>query len=1050
MANETTVQNSYITDQEVHEADDCRENIPPDSSVSVETSKVKFQDLEKHACSQTSGENNPLSDTCTLETPAPTSRNSRVKAKSRISGLQSALTPILKYLNIGKKSPSPEPFNHGNSPPIFSFGNSTSKLTESITQNPKPGFSTSHSGQSSGIHWICDEYLPEITLLDVTCDSTMDLTRNGLAHSDCVPGIPVCAQDVTKKTEQAFDLNLNSKISSTLTPVRHLHNEFLPEISLLDVTADFSMQRARSGSARSDSGSGTPASAKEMVKKPEVYDANLNSKMSLTPKIGRSSVQSLQGETTLEATCDLSPADGSKNTMSSSKLRQTMSESADDQCSIENMSGTIPGDITHTISINEVSDNCEGGDARKAPLDVTQDISMASDSSRPSSENSGQTPAEDRFGAHPVNVTRDISSSSNMSVQCHMCQSSASLHDNTSSKNVTCEHHPEPAKTSNSVETDNTELTASHNTQLTCRGTSQNTTVSLNSTFTTVKSSQFSASMDSNTSAQMSDPQNKTLDRPSSNISSPVVTHTNQTGSSPKNTSETSSIINKSCSSVKANETFDVQNSTFNKHSIQKSSGIIILAESGTTPICLQNNTFEMKHVNGTITLSETASSDGHHNTFDKASPPKATATPKDNNTEVHTPELSSVQSEKTPDADPNAKQVAPPERTFEANPAVDVTSEANNGDTKVNLGIALPAAHRLSDCLSHQSMNMDSNMPNVFNLDDTLDLRSESLITSTPMPTCKMFNFTSEREDGKIIAAQKKLYGDGPSQAAGQTSSEMPSNIICDRKTLLTQPAAKSFLPLMKPPSQLLKYKPASTLPMKASGLPMTRQRSQAEALKNTAVANALQETKEIPSSYNLRPATTAPGPKKPLSGLRKPQQTGIPSGLQRTAAGLRPPLTRSNAPVSSNADKPHGPEAPNPVVKISQPKKHPLPRSETLLAAKKKKTDASVPSSNAEASTSSSDASSKAKNLKKPPTGQKPSAAKAQRNDAAVPASTAEATASCDPVIRTRSLKQPPTSHKGCANCTALEQQLKLKSEEIRRLKEELLKYSKQEDKC
>ncbi|XP_070708237.1 pneumococcal serine-rich repeat protein-like isoform X2 [Pempheris klunzingeri] len=524
---------------------------------------------------------------------------------------------------------------------------------------------------------------------------------------------------------------------------------------------------------------------------------------------------------------------------------------------------------------------------------------------------------------------------------------------------------------------------------------------------------------------------------------------------------EMSPVINQNCSAGMASGSCDVQNTTFDKHPLRKSSGNSILGETGTKSFSLQNNTFDSKpqsKQNGTITLSETSSSDSHQNTVDKPSPTEvfnSTSGPKDNNSEIHRHELSR-HDETAASTNSNAKMADTPGSTFEANPAVEVAPGAAPHETKDHSQSGLPLRDGLSDTLDHQSLDTENNNASAFNLDDTLDLRADSLITSTPMTNCKMFNYNIEREEGKILAAQKKLYGEGPPKPDAQAASDVPPNIVCDRKTFLTQPAAKSLLPSTKVPSQFLKYKPASTLPGRfdplTSGLPMTRQRTQAEALRNTAASDSPQVTTGISSSYNLRTKTTglALGFKQPNSGLRKPQLSGIPSGIQRAASGLRVPSARSNAPATSSTDKLSGPTATNPAAKLSQAKKHPLARGEALPVAKRKKIDAPLPSASAEASTSTSDCANRAKNLKQPTPSQRALPAKTQRDDAAVPASTAETSTSCDAASRARALKQPANSHRGCPKCVVLEQQLKMKSEEIRRLREELLKYSKQEEEC
>ncbi|XP_037611971.1 serine-rich adhesin for platelets-like isoform X1 [Sebastes umbrosus] len=660
-----------------------------------------------------------------------------------------------------------------------------------------------------------------------------------------------------------------------------------------------------------------------------------------------------------------------------------------------------------------------------------------------------QTSADDTFGTHPANFTHDISSSSDKSVQCAASQSSISdVQCNTSSKTVTSELHGEPVLTSNAVEANSEEPLSSHDAESTSKEPqpSPKTSESVNNTFTSLQPSQLSSSADSNTTAQ-----NKTLDVSPSNVNSPKAESeaTDQAISVSNNSTETSLVINQNSSAVKAGGSCDMQNATFDRHSLQKSSANTILGDAGAATFCLQNNTFDTKppsKQNGTITLSETDSSDSHQNTFDKPSPLKgcnATSSPKENNSEVHPPEVSKHNG--TPaSTDPNAKTADTPESTFEVNPA---------GETQGLSQSCLPLTDGLSDnsesILTNQNMDTEDNKANTF----------DPLITSTPMISCKIVNFNTQREEGKIIVAQKKLYGDGPSKPDGQVPSDVPSNIACDRKTFLTQPAAKSLLPPPKAASQLLRHKPASALPgrfeMLTSGLPMTRQRTQAEALRNTTAPDTLQ-TSGISSSYKLRATTT--GSKQTNPGLQRPRLSSMPSGIQRAATGLRPPSLRSNTQAASSTNKLNGPTAAtNPVMRTSQAKKQPLTRGEAFPIAKRKKMDTTLPPSCAEFSITSCDAANGSKNLKPAIATKRALPAKTQRDNAAVPASTAaEISTSCD-VSRARALKQPATSHRaqlakprghGCANCVVLEQQLKMQSEEIRRLKEELLEKSKQEE--
>lgn len=101
------------------------------------------------------------------------------------------------------------------------------------------------------------------------------------------------------------------------------------------------------------------------------------------------------------------------------------------------------------------------------------------------------------------------------------------------------------------------------------------------------------------------------------------------------------------------------------------------------------------------------------------------------------------------------------------------------------------------------------------------------------------MFNLNTEQVEGLHLAVQKKLYTDGPRKPADQVPSD-PSNLVCDRKTFLKQPAAKSLCPPPKAGAQLMKSKSHSSIPARlntvASNLPTKRQRTQAEASRNTA----------------------------------------------------------------------------------------------------------------------------------------------------------------------------------------------------------------------
>ncbi|XP_034070489.1 uncharacterized protein LOC117544984 isoform X3 [Gymnodraco acuticeps] len=724
---------------------------------------------------------------------------------------------------------------------------------------------------------------------------------------------------------------------------------------------------------------------------------------------------------------------------------------------------TITGHVTHTtISFSEKSDKSVEKNITQTFLEVTQNISSSSvfENSRPSLEPIGpnmvkiETSAEKTFGTHPANVTHDLSSSSDMSAKCAASQLSTSDGKcNTSLKNVTSELHVEPVLDCNSVEANDKSLT-SHDAEVTTKETQPSpktsgsvNSMSANGTFTSLQPSQSSSSTDLNATAEITSPQNKTLDLPPSDVNSCKAKSqvTVDATSVINNTIEGSQ--NQNYSTVNASGPGNMVNATFPRHSLKTSSAGTILVESGAGTFCLENNTFDAKLLpkqNGTMTLSESGPRDRHQGTFDKPSL-NATSSPKANTSNAQCPKL--VEQNRTTDTDPIAKMATTSESKLEAYTAVVVNSGADQRRTQDLSQSGLPVMDVFSDSLAHQSMDMARNA-NTFNLDDTLDFKVESWITSTPMPT---------KEEGKILGGVKKLHEDGPIKPDGQVSSEVPSSLVCDRKTFMKLVAAKSLFPPLKAASQLFKHKTASALPgrfeAQTYGQTMTRQRT--EALRNTvaavaaaavaAAAAAPTQIAGISSSYKLR-ATT--GSKQPNSGLQRPQLSGIPTGIQRAATGLRPLFMRNNTSFS-NTNKLRGPAASSPGTKTSQGKRQPLTR------------DTSFSSGNTEASKSSCDTANGIKTLKRP-TATKRALPAFQREGrlavalyhtvlicgAAVLASTAaEIPPSCAAVSRAKALKLPATSHRtlfakpkdhGCANCAVLEQQLKMQSEVIRRLKE------------
>lgn len=859
MANQNTVQISPI--KEIQDVDECCENFPAGVVAFPRTSKLKGQDRDVTGYSpfRQGGETDLHS---AFSTPAPTSENSKL----RLSGFQSALTPILKQLNINNKYSSPP--KRGNSSnltaPSPSFCDTVTN-SQTVTRFIQPSYTDitdTFSRRSLGdantpVCWLADECMPEITFLDVTCDTTVQLSKNDSAPPDSTPSTPkpfinknldviqskgtgtfcpktnslnrklLCKQsgegtvsetssnnhqtshqkhpsrlfhathDHSKIAEVSKGETMAGKDTITIdvpesvdAPLRWLDDRFFPEITLLDVT----------------------------------HDSDFSPKGEIPP---------------LEVKQDV-PLGGLQNSLLSSALVEKMGAESGTQDTIHNesLSSTIDANVTDpTSSLCKQSANCVVKNTPRISAEVTRDISMESalEDSRPSFESSGQsatriqTSVVDTPGVHPVNVTRDISSASDMSVDC-VASHTQDIECSTGSQNLPSEAHCQPGAALTNVTADDHKLLASHPTSK-LSAQSQKPTGSVNDTFTIVPQSTEDASAPAIT--QIHGLQNGTLDLPPSNESSPKTQKdVNKPTKGSKSTNEPSPC---SIQNFSSGMTSDVENATFEK--LQKLTGSTILGEDGATNISRKNNTFTMKSPkqNGTITISEPSSSDSQHSALDKPSPQKSSKFPNQGCVEAIPPDT--TKKYETTDTHSDTKTVDVHET--ESNPTVEAASAAAQLDAKDDSHPGLPMKDGFPDTSGHHSLDTDENKATTFNLDDTLDLRADSLITSTPMVTCKMFNFSTEREEGKTMAAQKKLYEDGPSKPDHQAQSEVPPNIVCDRKTFLAQPAAKSMLPPLKTASQLLRYKPAFALPERpepsVSGLPVTRQKTQAAALRNT-----------------------------------------------------------------------------------------------------------------------------------------------------------------------------------------------------------------------
>lgn len=788
MADQTTVKISPV--KEIQDIEHC-ENVQPGVIVLPGTSELKDQHgaVIRSSSALQSGQNDPH---LAFSTPAPKSGNS----KTRFS---SALTPILKQLNIHNCSSPPKPVNSSElKAPSRSFcdtpANSqrvTASNQSSNTDATRTLLGRSLVDANTPMFWLVDERMPEITFLDVTCDTTEQLSKND-------PALPDSIFDATQDHSQAAEVSKGETVAGKRSmmadvpenidaPLRWLDDRYFPEITLLDVTRD----------------------------------SDVSPKVQMPP---------------LEVKQDV-PVSSLQNNLPSSALGEGPEAVPGTQDS--EISTPPDANFTDTTkSLCEQSDKDAVNNTPTTSFGVTQDISLDSalEDSRPSLESSGQCTAVTQAsvegtGVHPINVTRDISSSSNMSVHC---ATSHTEHTqcNTSSQNVTSEAHRDLEAASAKVKANGQELLTS---QLSSMLSEQNPkpTGSGNGTFTINPHANQMTSVHADSTGQTLSPQNKTQDLSPSNGSSPKSQKdvNNQPTTESKNNNESS------LQSLSSGMPSDLQNETFEK--LQKSSGSTIVGADGASNVNSRNNTFTRTQPkdNGTIIISKSSSSDSHHSALDKPSPPKICLSTKSPNQAC----VEALPSETTKHCQAtvtrsDSKTISIHET--ESEPAVEAASAAAQLDTKDNSHSGLSVKDGFPDTSGHRSSDAVEVKANVFNLDDTLDLRGDALLTSTPMVTSKMFNFSTEREEGKSMAAQKKLYRDGPGKADHQVTANVPSNAVCDRKTFLTKPPAKSMLPL-KTASQLLRYKSTSALPGRpdpsVSGLPVTRQKTQAAALRKT-----------------------------------------------------------------------------------------------------------------------------------------------------------------------------------------------------------------------
>lgn len=877
MANATPEEMSCT--EENSKVDECRENIPPGLTPSSQNLKREVHVDDTEGCAST---NQDKFESCISSTPAPANNN--VKAKSRLSGIQSALTPILKYLNIGNKGSSPETLaqvnNHGRTVGM--------KTARALSQRSELTSSCSRQQPvDTEVCWLADECLPDITLLDATCDATMMLTKNDSALPDSLPSTPLGAHLAhtsisSKPSPQTSELkNAESLLPSTVGCLRKESNvagsasaskntsssdaekdclgavqEATSDKKESSVTFPLTTCTVRSNPPKmeialtmsntsshdshhssweklsfSEFSSGDCTHAKEEPSKMLNYDGNASkdqdTKMSDFPDSIDAPLCFLDSRffpeiTLLDVTYDTVSSPQSKTPsvkiapnilpVDNLQSKHPSSEKSTQERNTSNLAQSHDFAGNELNSCSEQSIKCVSEKMPKASLETTRDISMESflEGSRRSVEfssqsiNENQTHVLETVGGNPANVTRDISS-------CSIASAPSDTQCSTNTKNATFELN-EPTASVNAASEDHPlsldeDLSGCKNLINPKASESANGTFMIAEQVSDLSANKMTPKLNS---------QNQTLEL----ASNPSAEGDKKDEHLPvNNDTKRTPAISDSCPSVKPGAPCASQNVTFERHSLQRSTNTIIVGEADAATSGEDNNTFDVKSSkqNATITMCETSSSDSQQSILEKQSPPKvipATANSKGDNSELP---LATEHNAAKSDAASVAEMVCTPKMVCTAKSKSD------------------PSLHGDSDVSVHQSMGIEENQGIPFCLDETLDLREERLITSTPMVDSKMFNLNIERDQGKM-PAQKKLYKDPPSMP----NSQLSSNIVSDRKTFLKQPATKLPQHPLKAGTQLVMKKPPSAIPGRAepgvSGVPMTRLRSQAEASIATA----------------------------------------------------------------------------------------------------------------------------------------------------------------------------------------------------------------------
>ncbi|XP_015249775.1 PREDICTED: uncharacterized protein LOC107097222 isoform X1 [Cyprinodon variegatus] len=706
MANNTTTQASYI--QGDPQEDDCRENVPPSDPNAMDSSKLEKAELSKVEIftSQLEEENGNVFDARVFSTPAAKNENSAGQVKSRVSVFQSALTPILKYLNIGNKSSSPESLqnqrSHNFAVPFNIPSTNSEKSTTELRRVVNVG----------DCSMIINECLPEITLLDVTADSMIQLTTNDSVLPESKSSTPQFYGE-RKPTQTSSTHHRNNplelsplttdhlrKVEDSSESTQNILDDYLREITLLDVTRDS-----------------------------EFSPVGQMSSMDITPVFSPAGhLKAVEGSA--DSTEQIMTELGKSDTITNEEMSSTSGSSV--QCSQQKQA---PSEVTQDISMSSTLENisssswASGQKVEKSQnpnegtrvINITQDLNSSEDTPAQhvgiSSASIGRSIPEldsklcekpdsvDMEELQTICVTKVSSNRSPQSREAETdgqemmkCQNSDESSLCSQSINTTHEINPccdASAQAANdlSSETDKSipelksEIKGNPDSvdakiiepPLSCESTGKESEQSLKSD--TSSNGTFTIEQPSNNT------NNGTVDLPMGDASEQNdVTESGDQQSSGTTKTQASFVVNQSSSAGKEGTFLIGQNATFDKDSLQKSK---IISTFEKTPACLghRNDTFECKpgsKPNGTVILSEISSSNIPQSTLGNATPPKAsnsTRTLNESGSEDDSPKLQGK--ETTAAVEPDAKKDGSPERTSEANPALEPANASDGCEIK-------------------------------------------------------------------------------------------------------------------------------------------------------------------------------------------------------------------------------------------------------------------------------------------------------------------------------------------------------------------------------